>query len=93
MLENRTKIGRRLTDQFKMLHIFREFPRICHLFVRTQLIVALQNTQVEMPEKASVLLQKLIGAAEERAHEFTGGRHRGINGNDEILDFPHLPRL
>ena len=57
VLENRPEIGRRLPDKLEMFHILRQLTGIRHLFIRAELVIALQNTQIEMPEKAGVLLQ------------------------------------
>ena len=93
MCKNRTKIGCGLTDQLELRHIVGQFACIGDAFVRAELVIALQNAQVDVTEKALAVLQQCVGVGQKAAHQLARGRHRGIDRNDKILDLAGLARF
>ena len=56
MLEYRAEVGRRLADQLKVVHIVAQAALAGDAPVRAELVVALQDAQVDLPEKALAVL-------------------------------------
>ena len=90
MLENRAEVGRGLADELEMRHVVGKFLRIVDNLIRAQPVIALENAQVDAAEKTRVLLKQLAGLFEKGADKLARGGHRGVDGDDEILDFPRF---
>ena len=57
VLEHRPEVSRGLADQFKTRHIVSQIARVRDALVCAYLVVALDNAQVDVPEKAFAVLQ------------------------------------
>ena len=90
VFKHRPEVGRGLADQLEVLHIVAQVVLACDALIRAQLVVALQNAQVDVPEKALAVAEQRVGVGQKAAHQLARGGHRGVDRNDKILDLAHL---